>query len=372
MIKWFKNHRSIFLFFILFFLTSGALSDPWLIAAYNLPIVIISIIFCLFPVKRIDRVHYFKLLFVSTCSIITVQTQFFGMLSFLPKMYFSIGSWSSVNSNFVFLIKDLGGLLNLLPFHATNDFIPGLMSIIVIGVLIAKSININFIKSSTFPAFNVFAFSLFVIISTGGIILAFVLTNVPAADYSARFLLNVLYLLVIILGVSMDLCWDRFSTPLKSVFALVVILFLVSGVISNLHLWKNISAPLRDNGVNSLTDFLRKNNLTYGYGPYWGSNANAVTAVSKSGIRIRPVVFNKANGMMIAGNRAESSRRWYTTEDLPSGQKEYFVFVKSDGEECADINLCIKGLSKQFGDPARVLKYGSASILIWNHPLVDY
>jgi|GEM_PF-560331 len=372
LIQWFKNRQSIFLLFILFFLVAGALSDPWLIGTYNLPIVLVSLILWLFPVYKTNRTDFIKLFFVSTGSIIVVQTQFFGMLNFLPKMQFLRGSWNSINSNFVFLIKDLGALLNIFPFHASNDFIPGLVSIIVIGALIAKSINIIFIKSSTFPEFNFFAFSLFVIISTGGIILAFVLTSVPAANYSARFLLNVLYLIVIILGVSMDLHWGRFSTALRSVFTSVVILFLVSGVVSNLHLWKNFSAPMKNENVYSLIDFLRKNNLSYGYGPYWGSQANAVTAVSKLEIRIRPVVFNKANGMMEIGTRAESSKRWYTPEDTPPNQKEYFVLLKNDGEECSDIDLCVKGLTKQYGKPSKLLQYNDAFIMVWNHPLIDY
>jgi hypothetical protein len=75
---------------------------------------------------------------------------------------------------------------------------------------------------------------------------------------------------------------------------------------------------------------------------------------------------------MITGKRGQTSRRWYRFEDLPAYQKQYFVFVKSDGEECSDFDLCIKGLSKQFGDPSKVLKYGDASVLVWNHPLIPF
>lgn len=371
LIHWFINRRSIFLLLILFFLVAGALSDPWLIGAYNLPLVLFSLIILLFPGYKTNRPDFIKLLFVSTISIIVVQTQFFGMLYFLPQMQFTIGSWSSINSNFVFLIKDLGGLLNIIPFHASNDFIPGLLSIIVIGALIAKSINIIFIKSTTFPEFNFFTFSLFVIISTGGIILAFVLTSVPAGNHSARFLLNVLYLIVIVLGVSMDLYWCRFSSALRFVFTSVVILFLVSGVVSNFHLWKIFSTPMNNGKVYSIIDFLRKNNLTYGYGPYWGSQANAVTAVSKSEIRIRPVMFIKTNGMMEIGTRVGSSKRWFIPEDKSPNQKEYFVFLKNDTEECSNIDLNVKGLTKQFGEPSKILRYHDALIMVWNHPLLS-
>jgi hypothetical protein len=371
MIKWAKKQQTSILFFILLLLVAGAISDPWMVAAYNLPIVLVSIFLLMTPLIKVDRIDCIKLLLTSAGSIFAVKSHFFGALNFLPDMHFQLGSWSTINSNLVFLIKDLGGLLNILPFHNSNDFIPAVLSIGIIAILIFKNINIA-IKKNLHAQNGVFVFFLFSFFSLGGILLAFMLSSVEAANYSGRFLLNCLYLIAIGLGVLIDLNWEKLPNTQRVFSASVIILFLLSGIVSNFQLWKNHGLALKDNGTSSLIDFLRKNNLSYGYGPYWGANANAVTAISKSEIHIRPVVFNKTNGMMITGNRPESSRRWYTIEDLPADQKQYFVFVKSDGEECADIDLCIKGLSKQFGDPSRVLKYGDAFVLVWNHPLIGY
>jgi len=76
--------------------------------------------------------------------------------------------------------------------------------------------------------------------------------------------------------------------------------------------------------------------------------------------------------MMIVRTRAESSRRWYSEEDFPPNQKQFFVFVTSDFEECADVNVCISGLAKQFGNPVRTLRYEDATIMVWDHPLIGF
>jgi len=370
-IKWAKKQQTSILFFILLLLVAGGLSDPWMLPAYNVPFVIVSILLLVSPSIKADRIDSIKLLLVSAGSILVVKTHFFGVLNFLPDMYYQLGGWSTVNSNCVFSIKDLGGLLNIVPFQNSNDFIPAVLSIGIIATLIFKHINIA-IRKNLHAQNEVFVFFSFSFFSVGGILLALILSSLEADILSSRFLLNCLYLIAIGLGVLVDLNWQRLPKTQRVFSASVIILFILSGSVSNFQLWKNPVLALNDGGANSLIDFLRKNNLSYGYGPYWGSNANAVTTISKSEIRIRPVQFNKANGMMITGNRPQSSKRWYTIEDLPADQKNYFVFVISDGEECADVDLCIKGLSKQFGDPSRVLKYGDAFVLVWNHPLIPF
>jgi len=371
MMKWTKNRNTSTLLFILLLLITGAISDPWMLAAYNLPIVLVSLLLWKFSQFEIDRTDCIKLFLTSTGSFIAAKSQLFGALNFLSDMHYHLGDWGAIKNNSMFLIKDLGGLLNIFPFQNSNEFIPAVLSIGIIAILLFVNITIA-TQKNMYAHQCLLVFCTFSFFSIGGIFLAFVLSSVEADNISARFLLNCLFLIVIALGVLIDLNWERLSITQKAFYASVVALFLTSGITSTFQFWQSPEFGLKDGGTNSLIDFLQKNNLSYGYGPYWGSNANAVTAVSKSAIRIRPVLFDKENGMMIAGKRPESSKRWYTIEDLPPGQKEYFVFVKSDGEECPDINLCIRGLSKQFGDPAKLLKYGEATILVWDHSLLGY
>lgn len=200
--------------------------------------------------------------------------------------------------------------------------------------------------------------------------LAYSIGSIEATSITARFLVNCFYLIAIGLGVLVDRNWKSSSRILRITSASVIALFITAGVTSNLQAWKMPGFATKDGGTNALVDFLRNNNLSYGYGPYWGSHSNAIAAASQFEIRVRPVVFDRTSGMMIAGTRAESSRHWYTAQDAAVNQKEYFVMVRSDGEECADINLCLKGLHRQFGNPVRQLKYLDAIILVWDQPLI--
>ena len=159
---------------------------------------------------------------------------------------------------------------------------------------------------------------------------------------------------------------------------LIAALFFTSSTISSFGF---ISRPLmpRDYGVRDTISFLKQNGLSYGYGPYWGAYANSVTAASARGSNSRPVTFDKGNGKM-AWTRAITSKRWYTSKDVPEGVNEYFVIVNSDGEECPDVEVCLSGLSRQFGPPNRTLQHdqfdsriGStikSTILVWNHRLM--
>ena len=103
-----------------------------------------------------------------------------------------------------------------------------------------------------------------------------------------------------------------------------------------------------------------------------GSRAHAVTGLSNSQIIIRPVFFNKKSGKFIFGGRPESSKRWYQTNDAPVKQKNFFVVVLNDGKECPVVQVCVNGLNQQFGKPLKVLNFGDALILVWDHPLLNW
>ena len=128
---------------------------------------------------------------------------------------------------------------------------------------------------------------------------------------------------------------------------------------------------IMDPGTGDLLRFLSDNKLNYGYGPYWGSQANAATWLSDFKVRIRPVVFDRTTGAMSGGNRAQSSRLWYLPGDAPPHQSNYFVFIRNDGEECPDPSVCVNGVISQFGPPERTLQYKDAAVLVWSHPLLQ-
>ncbi len=368
-IRWLRTRKSINLLLIFLLLAAGAVSDPWMIAAYNLPILLVSVAMCFIPALSIRRIECVKLFLVALLSILAVKTKLFGALSFLPSVDFHLGSWAIIKNNGLFLMKNMGGMLDIFPLHNADDLFYAAMSILAVVTLLLFNI-VKASRSKLAANTPIIVITLCSAFSIGGIALAYVIGGIEATGITARFLLNCFYLISIGLVVLIDRNWQRSSSPGRIVSVSVMLLFLAAGISSNWQAWQIAGFAIKDGGTNAIVDFLRKEKLSYGYGPYWGAHANAVTAASGFTIRIRPVVFDKTNGSMLAGIRPESSKHWYSTNDAPIGQKEYFVFVRSDGEECADMNICIEGLNHQFGNPVRQLKYQDATILIWDHPLI--
>lgn len=368
-LRWSQQPRVLTLIAVLALLIAGAVSDPWMVAAYNLPAAIVGIVFVVRPSASIKREDGFQLLLVSVVSIASVKSKMFGMLAFLPSLKFALGNWATINNNAIFLLKNLGGLLNIIPFNKSNQVVPAILTLVAVLSLLSISV-VKSVKYDHKVNSSTIAFSWLATFSIGAVGLAFVISQVEATNRSGRFLLNCAYLIPIGLGVFVEHNWPRSSKSEKTICTVVIALFVLSGIVSNFETWRRPGFAIKDNGAFALIKFLKVNGLSYGYGPYWGSDANAITAVSRSEVVIRPVEFTKDTGMMIVGNRSQSSKRWYWKEDAPPNQKQFFVFVVSDAEECADVNVCVSGLTKQFGNPVRALKYGDATIVVWDHPLV--
>jgi hypothetical protein len=356
--------------FVILFI--GDFSDPWMTAAYLLPLALSSLACIAFPTFfKIDRKGSLCWFLAVIAAVFLVKSQLLGVLSFLPVMSFAPGNWASSNHNTIMWIQDLGGLLNLIPFNQGNDFIPSLLSLIILISLLVylgfKALQAGYAQHRGGSAFLLLA-----ALSIGGISMAFMISNQAAQYHSARFVLNCAYLILIALGILIEYNWSISSKIEKLIYVVVTILFVLSGAVSNYPDWKKPGFAFKDTGVLALIDFLKTNNLNYGYGSYWGSLSNAITAASKLEVIIRPVVFNPLSGMMVAGNRVESASTWYLEKDYPANQKDFFVFVASDFEECTDINICINGLIRQFGNPVKTLKYNGATVMVWDHPLIDF
>lgn len=370
--SWLKKPNILKLVAALIILFAGAFSDPWMTAAYILPIALTAIVFLAFPLTfGVSRVDSLKLLVMTLCTMILIKSQLFGVLNFLPHMEFIPGNWIRINANSIVLIQDLGGLLNIAPFNKDNPFLPALLTLIILISLLVYTF-LKAVKSGYSLKAQNGAFFLFATLSVGGIVAAFVISAAVAERFSARFLINCVYLIPIALAVLIEYNWPKGAKIEKATYLSVSALFVLAGIISNFHELKKPGFAFKDTGVPALIRFLKENNLTYGYGPYWGASANAVTAASKLEVVIRPVVFSPFNGMIIAGNRVESAKDWYTEADFPANQKQYFVLVTRDFENCPDVNVCINGITRQFGKPAKTLKYNDATILVWDHPLLDY
>lgn len=359
-------------------LITGAVSDPWMLAAYNLPIFIVATLSLFRVMQLLSTQESFKLAISALISILASQTKLFGILYFLPSMIFQPANWDTLNENTIFLIKDLGGILNLIPIRLPvlseqTSFLPPLISLlIIIGILqylILQTFSLNAQTNKSKQLFLSISF-----FSVGGIITAFIINSVPTNLFSSRYLINCPYFILISICVLAENLWPSFSKKIKAFFLSIIFIFLIASIYSNLQSIKLRFFQINDGAVSETSKFLTNNGLTYGYGAYWGSNANAITAASNGEIIVRPIAFNPKTGEATFPNQWQTSKRWYLEGDAPKGTKEFFVIVKSHGEECPDIKLCLNSLSHQFGPPDRVLHtpgyYGGATIFVWKHRLI--
>lgn len=372
MVRWYIKPRSYLLCLLFFVLVCGAISDPWMLPAFNLPILLLGLISLGMPGIGIDKSHSLKLILASGLSILAVETKLLGFLHFLPDVEFALADWPTIMLNFGFVFRSLGGLLNLVPFSAMNDFLPGLISIVILLVLLVSSL-IAYLHSAARITSNpvLLAFLVVVFFSIGGTALAAIVSSVEGTDNTARFLINIAYLFIVTVAILIELNWDRSSQFRRSSAGAIFGLFVVSSFISASTLMADYEGVVTLQ-VEPIVSELRANQLEYGYGSYWDpAPANAITAASNFEILVRPVTFNSAS-CEVEFRRAESSRRWYLDGDIPEGTRELFIMLDFNQQPCANGSDFEVGLLAQFGEAIRSFEFGGVKVLVWDHKLIGF
>lgn len=98
-------------------------------------------------------------------------------------------------------------------------------------------------------------------------------------------------------------------------------------------------------------ELLERNNLTYGYATYW--NANILTLLSSSKVKVRDVNFDESNPRK---GWLNTDNAWY---DEQPGQNKYFVlFTSSEYDDMVDRNHII------LENTERVIKEGNWVVLV--------
>jgi len=360
-------------------LTAGAVSDPWMLAAYSVPFLLVGSY--LLVVRTDDRPVGAILVVSAVVSIVATWSKLFGILYFVPAVDMPPGSGPIFANNLVYLLKNAGNLLNVIPFSSPS-LLASVLSLLAASALflfcLAQLIRIHPAIGRQTRLFLWLAF-----ICTGSIGAAFVVRGEYARDDAARFLIGIPYLAIVTLGALSDYIWNGAAKGFRPAVAAAAGLFYVTALASNWSVIFERGFGGRDNGLPAAIALLKQHGLSYGYAPYWGAGlhegkwvegwgANALTVASDFSVRVRPVMFEKASGMLSLDRRPQTSKAWYTSSDVPAEVREYFVIVTPDGEECPDLNVCLNGLAHQFGPPARIIRSGPTSILVWNHELVGY
>jgi hypothetical protein len=123
-VKFLQKQTNTRLLLLFLFLVCGAVSDPWMLAAYNLPITLVSIIVVIFHQEiKISTGNCWKLFLLSVISIVAVKTKLFGAFLFLTPMSFSVGTYSIIHANAISLINILGRFFNILLLRGMRELL---------------------------------------------------------------------------------------------------------------------------------------------------------------------------------------------------------------------------------------------------------
>lgn len=368
-VLWVKSGKWFYLILLQLLLICGSISDPWMNATYVLPIFILSLRLLVIPTLHLTQIKKKFLIILTIVSIIAIKSKLFGLLYWLPSMSFSLVNFSIIKSNVLFFITNFGTLFNIVPAaNPANTFLIPLISTVAVIILFVSSIRCYSFKNTPEDR-TVSIFTQLVIYSVVIVSLAFVLTGSQIYIGSSRFLINCLYLLVILIAIMFDLGWKKYLPLLRIIFVLIAAMFTLTGSYSIYKLATN-GNPTSSDEASEKIQFLKSNNLNYGYAPYW-SGTYDIKIKSNNQIKIIPVMFDKIHGSIIV-NRAQTKNTWFTSsDDSHSNQKNFFVLLRSDAEECADINICKNGVVEQFGKPDKILKFKDSLIYVWNYSLFD-
>lgn len=393
LVGWLAWRSTILLFLILTLLIAGSVSDPWMLASYVVPLGIFGIGLAARPACGIHRSDGLRLAVVCLLAYMAVRTKLFGTLIFLPDASMGLGSLATMKHNFAYLLRELAGLIISFSAGGGEELPSALETVVVLVVVLALcGLATGALAASSRKCHQaLWPLSLVGFLSIGVVSLAFVGMRDLAQPYSARFLINVPYLLVLLAATACEMTWSFLAWPIR--YAIPVCLALCT-VCNASSMWRYAERPslqLRPSAAYANASFLLKSGLTYGYGPYWGGRiyasswasgsralveegwgANVLTVASGFRLRVRPVSFDPPSGYLATGIRPAVARAWYSPSDIPQATRQFFAIVAPDLEECPDLDLCIRGLEKQFGPPVRTLHKGQATILVWVHDLLEF
>jgi hypothetical protein len=318
----------------------AAVSDPWFLPAYYLPLLLATA-YEVFHLRTRSRAA----LVVPLVTGVVLFSHAIERALHLPLAHFTFGTFGQIRSNAFWYLYGLGGALNLFLLEGTAPFV---VSALLVLALFAVSISWTRRMGSV---------DVLLLLSVLGISGALVLGSTPGSPLSARFVVNIVYLAIGSVFVG--------ALPGRRVLAVPLVLLALSGFGSH------VGRPPPDRRLADEVAFLQSHDLHYGFGPYWGSQALAASWLSGWDTVLRPVTFDGRTGAVTFGGRGQTFDQWYEPDE-GSGRARQFIAIASDGEECADLALCVRGVRRQYGDPSEVLQHGDITFLVYRKNLLDY
>lgn len=367
------------------------ISDPWFEGAFAIPLLCLSLVLLKYsPRGSYLRKQAIVILALTGAGFIAKYLLCFGPLNFLEISQSPPVAPGLMLMNLKWVLLHLGHFFYLFPFgfRATSHFfmMGGFLSVALL-IIFLSALSILFWKSNlkiqpeTLGKTATGFFLSFSILSIGLMSLFFILTigewyhQTGSFLQLGRYLINIFFLMpmgvVIVLEKQKAVLWDRFKI-LKIFVVVLSAVWLLSSLLSMRYLiqQENIGWSIRVSNedmthvgvIHDWMNFLEHHDLNYGYGDYFGADANTVSLLSEQEgghLILRPIQFDPFSSRPVLDSyRGWMSPTWYQPEDIPPGQKEFFIVINQyDDLTCRDnLNLCTLGVIETLGQPIRRLE----------------
>jgi hypothetical protein len=292
-------------------------------------------------------------------------TRAFGLLDFLPRDSVQLADFPTIDANVAWLSQSIGLLFNPIPRLHHPYLLTTLGVCVILVAIFGRSVWELARETHADPERFLWVGAVLSAVLPGA---AFRLSRSPLSIYVGRFVPPLAVLAPLLVFASLRRCRRRLPAWLKLGAPAFVGRIAIAGIASDPAAWRHGWRGLDRRGVPQLTAFLASKDLTYGFGSYWGTSANAVTWMSNGAVTIRPIWFDAGTGF-ISGQKGQTSARWYAPSDTPTGQRRFFVGIWKYDEACANPERCVSGLQRRFGPAIGIEHFADLTILVWDHPL---
>ncbi len=346
----------------------GCQSDPWGTFAFLLPMMLGSVALLVF--HRADRVgaEWRALRAVILMGLVVIGliiTRFFGILLFLLGPPHHFAPISAMLQRALIALRYIPVFFNVIPGSLTTTgttpthLITGIDTAILLTLL--GITGVKFCRATTSLSLTRKFLALTSIISLGLMVAALIGSDFPLNMATARYLSNFFVFVPILIAIG----WS--GVPLYSprgaaLISIIAAGSIIAGLVSN---QLTLRPTIPRNGIPALAKFLTAHHLSFGYGPYWPTEANAMNWVSNGAVTIRPIVYDRQSGRFIPKGIL-TLQAWY---QHPNSGPKSFLIVQTQANSCGTKITCISAAERQFGQPSRLLPYRSLSILVFDHPL---
>jgi hypothetical protein len=327
----------------------ASVSDPWFLASYFLPLLLTQAFFS--SLKKIE----IKCTIAYAVFFIVAMSNMSQTLMRLPAHHFTLLDFdhSLVNAEWSVLIN--GRILNI--FFAKKS-IAYIASFILWVLLILYSFFVC-MKGGDKAKFCGICGAL----SIAGTLSSFIVSYRSPQYISARFFVNISCF-------ALAMCVMALSLRKDTLLLVVVSLFLCSSFYS----YTIKTTPLEDQEDVTMDyiDFLREHKLSYGYGSFKRLSVT-VNWMSQGHIHITPVFFKQDTGFIdFRSVRVQTMKSWHSDSFVRDSPQRQFVAISQskDGGTCSVVEVCLKGLKEQVGEPDEILKFQELTLYVYNKRIV--